>query len=108
MDLYLQTLAVAGVIGLLLFATRLMRRGTLGPFTRGGPTKILEAKERLPISPQLSVHVIRIGQRHMAIAAHSSGITILDSWGDPAQARPDFKIHLADIANREAPSGSSA
>ena len=59
--------------------------------------------ERIQVGPQLSIHVIRIGSRQVAIAAHNSGITVLDTWGEGTPTvRPDLKIELGAVAKHEA------
>jgi len=38
---------------------------------------MLETRGRLALSPQHSVHVIRVGERELVLAVHPQGVTLL-------------------------------
>jgi flagellar biogenesis protein FliO len=40
----------------------------------------LEVMERLPLTPQHSLHMVRMGGRELLIAVSPSGCSLLDSW----------------------------
>ena len=77
---------VFGLLGILLWAGR--RRGVLIHARRPRTgTRMLEHLERLPLSPNHSVHVLRAGDRRLLIGVHNSGLVLL---GDlPPQESPE-------------------
>jgi flagellar biogenesis protein FliO len=79
-----QILAVGAVIGLGL-VWWLRRRG-LGQFRpgrlRARRGRRLELRERLPLSPQHSLCLVRIGGRALLVGLSSAGCSLLDSWQD--------------------------
>jgi flagellar biosynthetic protein FliO len=76
-----QAAAVAGVLGL-LGATLwwLRRRGLAGVALgrkRGG--RRLEALERLPLGPQHTLHLVRLGETTLLLASSPAGCTLVRS-----------------------------
>ena len=80
MDIVRQSLAITFVFVLLWAALWLLRKkGTVHINTgraraRG---KLLESRERLALTAQHSIHLIRIGDREVAVAVHPGGVTML-------------------------------
>jgi flagellar biogenesis protein FliO len=83
--------AVVFVLGLLLAALWLLRRGGLGPAgfalraapTRGG--RELEKLERLPLTPQHALHRVRFGKRTLIVATHPQGCSVLAETAGESQ-----------------------
>jgi flagellar biogenesis protein FliO len=80
MDSLRQILAITLVFGLLWFALWWLRnKGALrlrDRKTAAGRT-VLESRGRLTLGPQHSLHLVRIGERELALAVHPSGIVML-------------------------------
>jgi hypothetical protein len=73
--------AVAGVLGLLgatLWWLRSRGLVALGP-RGGGRVRQLEAVERLALSPQHTLHVVRYGGRRLLVAASPAGCAVLEA-----------------------------
>ncbi len=76
--------ALAAVIGVmtLLIATLwwLKQRGLVVPVTKGkkGRRK-LECLERLPLAPQHTLHLVRLGERVLLLASSPAGCTLLET-----------------------------
>ncbi|MGO9096568.1 MAG: flagellar biosynthetic protein FliO [Bryobacteraceae bacterium] len=87
MELLRQLAAVGVVFGLLAAALWVLRRRGLA--SRGGilrPRKgsgRLESLERLALSPQHTLHLVRVQDRALLIGAHSGGCTLLESLALP-------------------------
>jgi flagellar biosynthetic protein FliO len=81
MELINQAAAVAAVLGALgAMAWWLRRRGPLErPSFRKSSGKRLETLERLPLGPQQTLHLVRMGSRALLVAATPSGCSLLDS-----------------------------
>ncbi len=83
MEIVRQVLAVALVFGLLGAALWAARRGglaRLGPRRRSQKsTKQLEILERLPLSPQQSLYLARLGDRALLIGTGSGAPALLES-----------------------------
>jgi flagellar biogenesis protein FliO len=83
MDLLRQLAAVGLVFGLLAAALWMLRRR--GITSRGWlprprrATARLESLERLALSPQHTLHLVRVADRALLIGAHSGGCTLLES-----------------------------
>jgi flagellar biogenesis protein FliO len=89
MDIVRQSLAISFVFALLWLALWLLRRkGALNfRLPRGGQeTKLLESRARLSLSAQHSIHVLRIGEREVAVAVHPAGVTLLCDVAENARA----------------------
>ena len=83
MDVVRQTLSVLLVFALLGLALWKLRKP--GSFTGGaslwkrarGGTPLLESVERLALTPQHALHLVRMNGREMVIATHPQGCEIL-------------------------------
>jgi flagellar biogenesis protein FliO len=87
MEIAQQMAAVAGVLTLLV-ATLWWLRGR-GAVAFGRPRsagKTLESLERLALSPQHTLHVVRFAGRQLLIGVSPAGCVVLDS--DPRGAAP--------------------
>lgn len=87
MELIRQSCAVALVLALLWWAvTWLKRRGYAIGGTRlriSGNPRELEIIERLALSSQHSLHLVRLNQRVILLGLHPAGFTLLlDTGGD--------------------------
>jgi len=88
METYAQLMAGVFVIGLLAGALWLLKRGSAIRFRlpgQGQPDeRILESRERLPLSPQHSLHLVRVGERAVLVAVHSGGCSLIESrpWAE--------------------------
>ena len=78
MDLLAQTASVAGVLAL-LGATLwwLRRRGFAAALPRRANRRWLETVERVPLSPQHSLHLIRLGGQALVIVCSPAGCTVV-------------------------------
>jgi len=83
MDWIRQLLGVAAVISLLLVSLAwLRRRGLLRPAGHGGRARKLrqlEPVDRLALTPQHSLHLVRMGGRVLLVGRSPAGITLLES-----------------------------
>ena len=78
MDVIRQSLAITFVFLLLWAALWFLRKKRGSLFTPGRTNKgLLEARGKLALSAQHTVHVIRIGDRDLVLAVHPSGMTLL-------------------------------
>ncbi len=89
-----QALAIVFVFGLLAACVwRLRRAGPPALRLRGGGRRSrrrMEAVERLPLTPQHSLHLVRVGSKGFLVAAHPGGCAVLASagWQDLEEAIP--------------------
>jgi flagellar biogenesis protein FliO len=73
-----QYLAVAAVLGLLGAALWWLRRNGHAAFAaRGRAGRQLESLERLPLSPQHSLHLVRVGSSTVLVACSPSGCAVV-------------------------------
>ena len=93
MDIYSQILAVALVLALLGAALWALRRVAgirpRWPGTAGRQESMLELHDRLSLSPQHALHLVRVGDRAVLVAVHSAGCVLLESrpWREVAGIR---------------------
>jgi flagellar biosynthetic protein FliO len=84
MEILRQILAVGLVLGLLLAALWALRRqGVAGwktPRLGRKSAGLLAPVERLSLSPQHALHLVRIGDRVLLIGVHAAGCSLLDSF----------------------------
>ena len=72
------SLAITFVFALLWAALWFLRKQRGVPFsTRRASRGLLESRGKLILSAQHAVHVIRIGERDLALAVHPSGVELL-------------------------------
>jgi len=79
MDSLQQLLAIGSVFGLLWLALWAFRKKVAMSFRarKSGNAGALHSRGRLNLSPQHSVHWVRIGPRDVLLAVYPSGITLL-------------------------------
>ena len=80
MDIVKQSLAITFVFVLLWVALWFLRKKgavRIGMARRSSAPDMLETRGRLALSPQHSVHVIRVGERELVLAVHPQGVTLL-------------------------------
>ncbi len=99
MDLLQQLAAAALVIGLLAIALWTLKRGQLVRLRRRptGRRRLLGCEERLPLTSQHVVHLVRAGDRALVVATSASGCTLLDNrpWRELDAARAGEIAHAA-------------
>ena len=82
MEMIQQISAIAAVFGLLAAAVWLLRRGGVARFTlprlgEGRRQASLESIERLALTPQHALHLVKIGGRELVVATHPQGCALL-------------------------------
>ncbi|MGA2038458.1 MAG: flagellar biosynthetic protein FliO [Bryobacteraceae bacterium] len=92
MDVIGQMGAVAAVLGLLGGALWWLRRRGMAAVTIGRKRsrRKLELVERLPLSPQHALHLVRLGETMLLVAASPGGCRLIErrpaaagaNWGD--------------------------
>ncbi|MGP0075321.1 MAG: flagellar biosynthetic protein FliO [Bryobacteraceae bacterium] len=89
-------LVVFGLLGGLLWFAK--RRG-LAAFSiatrRGGSGRRLEVLERVPLTAQHALHLVRVSDRTVLIATAPSSCTLLDAPGTLEKALPDAPSSLS-------------
>jgi flagellar biogenesis protein FliO len=87
-----QALAVVAVLGLLAGALWFLRSRGLARF---GPASLrrrgrLASVERLPLTPQHSLHLVRFGQKAILLAVSPSGCTLVETapWQSVQEIEP--------------------
>jgi len=81
MEIYVQLMAAAAVVGLAALVACLLKRG--GLLSRGGLRRRgrwLAPVERLALTPQHTLHVVRVRDRAVLVASHGGGCDVLGSW----------------------------
>jgi flagellar biosynthetic protein FliO len=90
MDLIGQMAAVAGVLGLLALTLWGLRRRGLAALLlpRRGGRQVIENLERLPLGPQHTLHLIRLGEEVLLVACSPGGCTVIANrpWREPVPA----------------------
>ena len=88
MDLLQQTAAVVFVLALLGCALYILRRRgyAVSSIGRRGSGRRLECVERVALGPQQALHLVRLGDRALVVAASPSGCALLQDlpWKDIA------------------------
>ena len=87
MDAFQQILAVALVLGLLFAVLYLLRRQGTATFgglrrTRGTVLRRLEVIERMPLTAQHSLHLVRFDDRTILLALYPGGCNLLTAAGE--------------------------
>ena len=89
MEIARQLLAVTLVLALLATARWTLRRGA-GPFSvlrKSKPSRrTLEAVERIVLTPQHSLHVVRSGAEEWILATHPQGCKVIHKISPPGAA----------------------
>ena len=82
-----QALAVLFVFGLLgLTVWKLRKGGNLVPRRLKG-NRTLESAERLALTPQHAIHLVRVQGREIVIATHPQGCTVIEAGPNPGEVR---------------------
>ena len=79
----IQQVTAVGVVFVLLGAAlwALRRRGFAGgSLPKSGAGRQLESLERLPLGPQHTLHLIRVGEAELLVALSPSGCSLLESY----------------------------
>jgi flagellar biogenesis protein FliO len=91
MEIFRQVLAIGLVFGLLGAAVWTLRRKGFAPRCALPAAKRRAARvtvvDRVALSPQHGLHLVRIGGRALLIAAHPAGCTVLEAMPWEAAAR---------------------
>lgn len=84
-----QMTAVAGVLTLLaLTLWWLRRRGIAGARPARAASRRLECLERLPLSPQHTLHLVRLGETSLLVASSPGGCSLVGSFAAREPAVP--------------------
>ena len=89
MDLMGQMGAIAGVLALLaLTLWWLRRRGMSVALPRRSGRHLIESVERLPLGPQHTLHLIRLGEQALVVASSPAGCTLVAArpWDEIGKA----------------------
>jgi len=85
METMAQAAVALGVLALLGGALFWLRKGGIAAWpTPARAGRRMQSLERLPLSPQHSLHLVRVGERTLVVATSPGGCTLLDS--DPPGA----------------------
>lgn len=79
MEALRQVAALVFVFGLLGVALWWLRGKKMIAFGAARKASKLEIVDRIRLTPQHSIHVVRIGKRDLVIAVHGSGCTLLET-----------------------------
>jgi flagellar biosynthetic protein FliO len=74
---YLAAAAVLGLLGTTLWWLRRRGYAAVIPGRRAG--RRMESVERLPLGPQHTLHLVRVGQTALLVACSPSGCSLLQS-----------------------------
>jgi len=89
-----QALSVVLVLGLLGGGLWWLRRRGMAQFAfktpGGGRRRTIQVIERTALTPQHSLHLVRVAGRTMLIAASPSGCSILEGFTEPANERVEI------------------
>jgi flagellar biosynthetic protein FliO len=80
MDWFEQTAAVALVLAVLGACLWWLRRRGLAGIALPRSARRLESLERLPLGPNQTLHLIRLGDRTLLISASPAGCSLLDKF----------------------------
>jgi flagellar biosynthetic protein FliO len=83
----IQQMAAVAVVLLLLGATLwvLRRRGFAGAAPGKKSTgRRMECLERLPLGPQQTLHLVRVGETELLLAVSPTGCALVESFARPA------------------------
>ena len=84
MEMVRPLLSVGLVMGLLVLAVWLLRRKT-GGFGVSGKNRSLASAERLALTPQHALHLVRCNGRELLVATHPQGCSLLSDRADASQ-----------------------
>lgn len=90
-----QALSVVFVLGLLGAALWWLRRRGMAQFAFRPPgaakRRSIQVIERMALTPQHSLHLVRVAGRTMLIAASPAGCSILEGLPEPAAERVEIR-----------------
>jgi flagellar biosynthetic protein FliO len=81
-------LAVFALLGALLWILKRRGLASLDLGRRGGTTRRVEVLERVPLTPQHALHLVRVSDKLLLIGTAPSGCTLLNepALKEPAQS----------------------
>jgi flagellar biogenesis protein FliO len=82
-----EPLAVVFVLLLLAAAVLFLQKRGIPGLKASGPRQI-EALERLRLGPNHTLHLVRIGERHLLVATHGAGCTLLGEASTLSERQP--------------------
>ena len=90
-----QALSVVLVLGLLGAVLWWLRRRGMAQFAfrapGAGKRRSIQVVERMALTPQHSLHLVRVADRTMLIAASPAGCSILEGFTEPARERVEIR-----------------
>ena len=90
-----QALSVVLVLGLLGGALWWLRRKGMAQFAfktpGGGRSRCIQVIERMSLTPQHSLHLVRVADKTMLIAASPAGCSILEGFAEPAREKVEIR-----------------
>ncbi|HLK49896.1 MAG TPA: flagellar biosynthetic protein FliO [Bryobacteraceae bacterium] len=90
-----QALSIILVLGLLGGALWWLRRKGMAQFafkTPGsGRSRAIQVLERMSLTPQHSLHLVRVGDRTVLIAASPAGCSILEGFAEPSREKVEIR-----------------
>ena len=90
-----QALSVVLVLGLLGGALWWLRRKGMAQFGFKTPgssrSRSIQVIERISLTPQHTLHLVRVADRTMLIAASPSGCSILEGFAEPVREKVDIR-----------------
>ena len=103
MEIINQILSVLLVLALLGGTLWWLKRKSLVRFglpnrAKGGGAR-LEAVERLPLTAQHTLHLVRVADRAVLLAVHGAGCTVIErgSWDDVAGDRRAGDMDISEV-----------
>ena len=95
MDMLRQVLSVLAVLGLLGGTLWWLRTKGMAQFALkapgGGRTRSLKVIERLALTPQHSLHLVRVADRMVLIASSPNGCSVLDGVSPAVEGRQELQ-----------------
>ena len=90
-----QALSVILVLGLLGGALWWLRRKGMAQFAFKAPGsgrgRAMQVIERMSLTPQHSLHLVKVGERTVLIAASPAGCSILEGFAEPAREKVEIR-----------------
>ena len=90
-----QALSVILVLGLLGGALWWLRRKGMAQFAFKAPGgargRAMQVIERMSLTPQHSLHLVKVGERTVLIAASPAGCSILEGFAEPAREKAEIR-----------------
>jgi len=87
MDVIRQFTAIGLTLILLAGSLWWLRRKGFAQWGRARPGRLMEVIESKPLAPGHTLHLVRVADRVMTLATHSSGCTLLEArpWSEVKQ-----------------------